>query len=49
MLHGVGVNWADLSPHLKNGIFIAPPGAMTARKMGYEDIRELVTPPISEV
>jgi tRNA(His) 5'-end guanylyltransferase len=48
MLHDVGVNWADLPPHLKNGTFVLPDGRMVAQRMGYEDIRELITPPIPE-
>jgi tRNA(His) 5'-end guanylyltransferase len=44
MLHGVGVNWADLPERLKNGTFVLRDGTMASEKLGYEEIRALIWP-----
>lgn len=51
MLHGIGVNWADLDSHLKNGTFILPSGLEITDKLDYNQIRDLgqLLPTIEEV
>ena len=42
MLHEKGVNWAKLSPQLKNGTFIRRDGGLLYDKLDYEAIQELL-------
>ncbi|KMV15979.1 hypothetical protein ACT17_23095 [Mycolicibacterium conceptionense] len=35
MLHGVGVNWANLDPQLKNGTFVLPGGELRFERVDY--------------
>lgn len=42
MLHGVGVNWADLDPQIKNGTFVLRDGSLDFGKHTYEGILSLV-------
>jgi tRNA(His) 5'-end guanylyltransferase len=40
MLHGVGINWADLSPYLKNGTFVGRAGEYMCDEWKYDDVLE---------
>ena len=42
MLHGIGVNWADLPSRCKNGTFVLPGGDVASEKLNYEQIGELI-------
>lgn len=42
MLHEKGVNWAKISPQLKNGTFILPKGERNYEKQTYESLKELI-------
>lgn len=44
MLHGVGVNWADLCPVEKNGTFVLRDRGITCQEAGYDQILEWITP-----
>lgn len=44
MLHGVGVNWARLPEYLKNGTFLRRDGTQLCKKLGYDEIMELIAP-----
>jgi tRNA(His) 5'-end guanylyltransferase len=40
MLHGVGINWADMTPVLKNGTFVGMNGEFMCDEWKYDDILE---------
>jgi len=42
MLHGIGENWANLEPKLKNGTFITKDGKRINEKLDYESINKLL-------
>lgn len=42
MLHSVGVNWANLSPHLKNGTFYLGDAGYFTERVDYATLTELV-------
>ena len=44
LLHGIGVNWADLLPIEKNGTFILRDGKFRHEKADYKQILEWITP-----
>lgn len=42
MLHGVGINWAKLPEHLKNGTYITKNGKRVHKQLEYEDVAMLL-------
>lgn len=44
MLHETGLNWAHLTPRLKNGTFLRRDGTEVCDKLGYEEISGLAFP-----
>lgn len=46
MLHSKGINWANLSPWEKNGTFIDRNMTLRSDPLGYDQIKELITPEV---
>lgn len=44
MLHGIGVNWAHLTPRERNGTFILRDGTVVQEKADYEQIATWIDP-----
>lgn len=44
MLHSIGINWANLDDHLKNGTFIDRDGERHSHKASYDEIKDWIAP-----
>jgi tRNA(His) 5'-end guanylyltransferase len=42
MLHGIGINWVDLSDAEKNGTFVRSDLALYEQRVGYDNVQELI-------